>query len=160
MSPAAGEKTLFPGTGVPPPQPASPGFGMQRSLSTSTSFFGLASAVVAGVVAERNLEARRQSLIRQAQSLRLNFRRVGWSTDAEELLRQAARIRVDDTLRNEAATSLIGLDAISAKEFKNQGASSLAFDPSGKKLILGAHSKGRGSSNQEWPARPVRSVSS
>ncbi|GEM_PF-1607317 len=126
--------------------------------AAATLFFvlSLLGAAALGMFQERNREADRQNLIRQAQGQRLNFRRAGWSKDAWELLGQAANIRIDDTLRNEAATGLIGLDVVSAKEFRDEGACALAFHPSGKKLILGAQPVGNSQGKPKKPTQPIR----
>jgi serine/threonine protein kinase/WD40 repeat protein len=106
---------------------------------------------------ERNQEAHRQELMRGAQELRLKKNRIRWTKDAWDLLGQAALIRVDDTLRNEAATSLIGLDLVNAKQFKDAGASALAFDAAGMKLLMGAHGKRPGEKDRkEIAAQPIR----
>lgn len=118
--------------------------------------FSTACAVIAGVVGERNREAHRQRLIRDAQGLRLSFRRAGWSKDAWELLGQAAQIRVDEILRNEAATSLMGWDAFEAKKFNNEGACALAFNASGEQLILGAQPLFPNHGKPTRPTQPIR----
>ncbi|MBI3407608.1 MAG: protein kinase [Planctomycetes bacterium] len=98
-------------------------------------------------------EGDRQALIRQAQAIRLNPRQTGWSKYAWNLLSRASDIRGDDTLRNEAGVSLIGLDAKKEREIVGQGAASLAFDSSGKKLLLGAQPKLKGSDQEKEPVR-------
>src|SRR5262249_55860925 len=113
-------------------------------------------AAAAGVIQERNREADRQILLRQAQGRRLNVHTIGWSQKAWALLGQAAAIRVDDQLRDEAASSLIGVDAILTKEFNNEGASSAAFDASGKKLILGAQPLRKNHRAPNKQTQPIR----
>jgi serine/threonine protein kinase len=113
-------------------------------------------AAALGMIQERNREAERQNLIRQAQGRRLNFREAGWSKEAWAQLRQAAHIRVDDLLRSEAASSLMGLDVVRPKEFKDEGACSLAFHPSGKKLILGAQPVRKNRREPKNPRLPIR----
>lgn len=121
-----------------------------------TLFFGFTLAVAAGVYRERQQEGHRQSLMRQAQGLRLTFRQDGWSDAAAKLVREAAHLRADDALRNEAAALLIGLDARKDKVFPF-AASSVAFDAEGKRLLMGGL-KDRGASLWREPdAAPITS---
>jgi WD40 repeat protein len=94
--------------------------------------------------------------MRQAQGFRLSTRSPLWSKHALDLLAEAAGIAKDDILRNEAATSLIGLDAVPAKEFTASGASSLAFNASGAKLLLGAQPKAPVNGGKFVSAQPIR----
>ena len=66
--------------------------------------------------------------------------RDGWSDRTWDLARSAASVRKDPTLRDAAAALLIGLDARKVKSFKF-GASSVAFDSTGKRLLMGGHNK-------------------
>jgi WD40 repeat protein len=52
-------------------------------------------------------------------------------------LRDAGKIRNDDVARNQAAATLAGLDARTEKNFDKLGASSVAFDIIGQRLLLG-----------------------
>jgi serine/threonine protein kinase/WD40 repeat protein len=115
------------------------------------------AAAAMGTIQERHREAERQNLLRQAQAHRLSARRMGWSKAAWELLGRAAVIRTDDALRNEAASALEGLDAIpAAKDFDNEGACALAFDPAGARLILGAQPVGKHFVEPKKPSLPIR----
>jgi serine/threonine protein kinase/WD40 repeat protein len=115
------------------------------------------AAAAMGTIQERHREAERQNLLRQAQAHRLNARRMGWSKAGWELLGRAAAIRTDDALRNEAASALEGLDAIPAtKDFDNEGACALAFDPAGARLILGAQPSGKHFVEPKKPSLPIR----
>src|SRR5262249_3355645 len=80
--------------------------------------------------------AQREVLILKAQQLRLTAREAGWSTDAWALVRAAARIRADEALQREAASTLAGLDANVRKQLPH-GASSVAWDRDGKRLLMG-----------------------
>ncbi len=80
--------------------------------------------------------ARREAKILQAQQLRLGEREAGWSAAAWEHVRAAAGIRADEVVKREAAATLAGLDAQLHKKFA-LGASSVAFDRSGKRLLMG-----------------------
>src|SRR3954451_10179727 len=92
----------------------------------------LVSAVV-GALRERRQEAERQSLIRQAQDIRLKPRSWGWRDEAWELQRKAATIRPDDILRDQAAATLAGLDARVVTCIRAESAA-LAFDTRGERL--------------------------
>jgi eukaryotic-like serine/threonine-protein kinase len=80
--------------------------------------------------------AQREVLILETQKVRLTAREAGWSADAWELVRAAARIRADERLQREAAATLAGLDARTHKKFPH-GASSVAWDRDGKRLLMG-----------------------
>jgi WD40 repeat protein len=107
-------------------------------------FVGLVASVATTAlvrVAQQKTEAayqseRRQALILQAQKIRLTSRMLGWSSEAWERVRAAARIEVDEDLKREAAATLGGLDARTVQEFEH-GASAVAFNPSGKRLLMG-----------------------
>jgi serine/threonine protein kinase/WD40 repeat protein len=88
-------------------------------------------------VEDREREQERALWIQQIVSVRGNERRNGWSDQAWKLVRKAAEIRNDDDdLRNQAAASLIGLDAFSSQQFAFN-ASSVAFDQTGRRLLIG-----------------------
>ncbi len=101
-------------------------------------------AVMAGIHRERMQEGERQALIRQIQSLRHSSHTVGWSDKTWDLARQAAEIRRDDDVRNQAAAALAGLDARSRKHLRH-GASAVAWDHEGKRLLMGASKNGTSS---------------
>jgi serine/threonine protein kinase/WD40 repeat protein len=71
-------------------------------------------------------------------SSQLNSR--GWSDEAWDLAKRATELGVDDDLRNQAAATLIGLDARCSQHFPNMSASSVAFDAQGKRLLIGGAS--------------------
>src|SRR5439155_14079584 len=104
---------------------------------------------------ERAQEGHRQSLMRQMQLERQKKhtqRPDTWSGKSWELVRKAAAIRVDDTLRDQAAASLSGLDARIFQEFKEFDASAVLFDPAGKRLLIGGALEWKGKG--EWKPRP------
>ncbi|HUF09622.1 MAG TPA: serine/threonine-protein kinase, partial [Rhodothermales bacterium] len=98
-------------------------------------------------IAEANLQVahaqqqeqaqRREVLVERLQRLRLRERTNGWSARAETLIRAASDIRRDQDLRDFAAASLEGLDAVVRKEFRELSASAVAFDPEGRRLLIG-----------------------
>jgi WD40 repeat protein len=91
--------------------------------------------------AERQFQ--RESLLERLERLRLTPHSTSWnatkswSDQAWELANQAAAIGIDDNLRNQAAATLIGLDARIAKRFRETAASSVVFDGPGKRLLMG-----------------------
>jgi serine/threonine protein kinase/WD40 repeat protein len=112
-----------------------------RALTLTGSvalLLSLALATIAGVYQERAQEGHRQSLIRNAQQIRLHSRKAGWSDGAWQLIKEAAKIRVDLDLRNEASATLVGVDSQPIKRFENVETTSLAFGPKGELLIAGS----------------------
>ena len=81
-----------------------------------------------GLSEERRQEGERQSLIRQAQGIRQSTHKNGWTPDAWQKLRAAAKIRKDEYLRDQAVATLFGLDVRISKRFENLAASSMTFD--------------------------------
>ncbi len=125
-------------------------------VATSTIYSAAAFQIAAQNEAKFK-EAQRENLIRQAQGLRMDFQRQsGWFERSWKFLGDAAHVRADDQVCNEAATSLIGLDAVSAKEFRSEGACALAFHSSGKKLILGAQPSRRNGFEPRKQTQPIR----
>jgi WD40 repeat protein len=96
------------------------------------------------VIQERQQEAERQELIRRIQNIRQLPHRDGWSKEALDLARKAAGLRRDDDLRGQAAACLVGMDANLVKDFKEFDASSVLFDPTGKRLLMGGGGSWRG----------------
>ena len=78
----------------------------------------------------------RESLIHAVQRTQFVETRDGWSDQAWSLIRQASEIRRDERLRDLAAATLLGIDARIVKHFPVAG-SSVAFDASGKRLLIG-----------------------
>src|SRR5262249_38133424 len=79
--------------------------------------------------------AKRELQLQRLQQVRLTPHRNGWSDDVWELVRSLGKVRYDLDLRNQAAATLIGLDATVAKRYNDLGASSVAFDATGKRLL-------------------------
>jgi len=80
---------------------------------------------------------RRELLIQQLPQMRLTNRRGGWSRKAWTIVGEAADIRKDIELRNQAAATLLGFDARIEKWIDRWGASSVAFDTTGRRLLIG-----------------------
>ena len=85
---------------------------------------------------EQERESRRQSRIQASQRIRLTPHFNGWRNEAWQAIREASTIQRDDTIRDHAAATLIGLDAHIAKHFPHP-ASSVTFSGDGNRLLLG-----------------------
>jgi WD40 repeat protein len=84
-----------------------------------------------------------RALLQEVQHLRLTGHRAGWSAAAWTLVREAAKIRKDPLLRDQATACLMGLDAVPEKSFRPD-ASSVAFHKDGQRLLLGGTSDRQG----------------
>ncbi len=80
---------------------------------------------------------RREALIQQIQRVRLTDQRESWSTAAWDLARRAAAIERDPRIQAEAAALLAGIDVRKLKSLALPGGA-LAFNPTGKSLMIGA----------------------
>jgi len=86
----------------------------------------------------------RAGFLQTIQRIRLTPHGEGWSRQLWNLVERTEPLGVgrddegiDRPLQSQAVASLIGLDVRLAKMFKNLGASSLAFDRKGERLLLG-----------------------
>ncbi len=119
----------------------------RRNKGWAAALLGLVLTLVSGTVlamiAERH--ERREVHIQKAERIRLSPHEQRWSRAAWLEISQAAAIQTgtsdDDPLQSIAIGSLRGLDAILAKPFHDFGASSLAFDAKGKRLLIGGVSR-------------------
>jgi serine/threonine protein kinase/WD40 repeat protein len=125
--------------------------GRHRRLLTPTAATVLVATAgsIVGIIHERQ-EARRQGFIPQVQRIRFTTHSHGWFERAWHLVRQAARIRGDQQLRDQAAALLHGLDATSRPGLKGD-ASSVVFSRDGTRLLIGCSADNRGKPN--GPAR-------
>jgi WD40 repeat protein len=89
-------------------------------------------------------DRRFDSLLLRIQQIRMLPHSNGWSQDAWDLVCEAARIRIDDALRDQAAATLMGLDARLAQRFHTWGATAVAFDHAGRRILLGGHAPAQG----------------
>jgi serine/threonine protein kinase/WD40 repeat protein len=76
----------------------------------------------------------RQLQLRELQRLRLKTHDAGWSEEAWTAARKQS-IDGDTSVRDEAASTLMGWDARLKKQFRDPSAS-LAFDAAGKRLLM------------------------
>jgi eukaryotic-like serine/threonine-protein kinase len=108
-----------------------------------------AGVATAEIRSERNRAAfaERENLIQKMQNLRLLPHQAtegaNWLDDGRVLVSEAARIRKDDVLRDQAAAFLAGANASLAKVMRGFRASSVAFDSEARRLLIG------GSDNDE-----------
>ena len=84
----------------------------------------------------RERTRQREVWVREAQMIRLGEHHTGWSSNALQLLAQAGHVRLDDDLRTQAAATMVGMDAHVIKSFEKTGATYLAFDPQGRRLLM------------------------
>jgi serine/threonine protein kinase/WD40 repeat protein len=83
-----------------------------------------------------------EALIQQMQRVRLTYQRADWSRGAWDLARRAVAIKNDSRIQAEATSLLAGLDARQVKSFALPG-TALAFNPSGKQLLIGGSNRFR-----------------
>jgi serine/threonine protein kinase/WD40 repeat protein len=113
-----------------------------------------ALAVGAFLVEKSRAEGAQYALeLQELQQLRLSTHTAGWSEEAWERVRKLAKIRKDDNLRNQAAATLVGIDAKISKTFPFD-ASSVVFDRAGKRLLMGGYTDYKG--GQFNPVEPAR----
>ncbi|MBI1918642.1 MAG: protein kinase [Planctomycetes bacterium] len=93
---------------------------------------------------QRERESRRQTLLLELQQRRTTPHTVGWRDNAWDLVRQIAEFRTDSVLQSQAVATLAGPDARPRKHLRH-GASALAWDREGKRLLMGAPKKGTAS---------------
>jgi hypothetical protein len=99
----------------------------------------------------------RESLLERLERLRLTPHSTSWnaskcwSDQAWELVSQVAALGIDDDLRNQAAATLLGIDARLVKPFREMAASSVVFDAQGKRLLIGGTP-----AYQQYPAEEAK----
>ena len=77
------------------------------------------------------------AILREGQMLRSGARFSGWFATNWSLLTQAAAIRADAPVLEQAAATLAGLDATLLTNFQNVAGGSVAFAPDGRALVGG-----------------------
>jgi WD40 repeat protein len=85
----------------------------------------------------RQRDQEQVALVRQVQLLRLGIPYEGWSGPAWDLVRRAAALRKDDPLRDQAAATLAGLDVRRVEPPLDSDGSAVAFDATGRRLLIG-----------------------
>src|SRR5262249_9122606 len=70
------------------------------------------------------------------QQIRLTPKRINWFRELWKKVVEAAELRPDAALQEQAAASLSGLDAHRVKSFEF-GATQLLYDPTGRRLLMG-----------------------
>jgi eukaryotic-like serine/threonine-protein kinase len=110
-----------------------------------SGFAAVAGAALAGFYEERSQEGKRQDLIRQVQGIRQSVHNAGWFINARGKALDAMALRRDAALRDQTAALLVGYDAHSDPTLTfSLAASSIAFDPSGRSLLVGGLNDKRG----------------
>lgn len=126
----------------------------RRNTGWAVSVAAILAALLAGIVglgylnahqAEQLRDREREVLVLEQQQIRLQQHEPRWSESAGKLITDALKIRKDDKLRRELVATLVGLDVNVIQQFPG-GASSLAFDATGKKLLMGGLS-------DDWPVK-------
>ena len=107
-----------------------------RRWATVAVLVMLTIAVFGWFMARMQRAGERGLFIQAAQSLRLGERQAGWSSNTMLLLNKAARTKVDDDLRTQAAANLDGVDAHVITAFCTNGVKFLAFDAQGRRLLM------------------------
>ena len=95
--------------------------------------------VVAVVQSLAASESRFGQLLLEIQQSRAEPRVGGWSERGWERVKEAATIRRDSRLRDQAAALLVGLDAREVWSNFNEGGTSVAFDAEASRLLMGGH---------------------
>ena len=94
----------------------------------------------------------RDLLMLRIQQLRLTPKKINWFRDLWTKVVEAAGLRPDSALREQAAASLPGLDGRSAKSFPF-GAAQLVYDSTGERLLIGGIVKPDPIRLERMPAR-------
>jgi serine/threonine protein kinase/WD40 repeat protein len=97
----------------------------------------VAVIVVAAAAERRERHAQVELLGIQLEHLLLAPHTAGWSRNAEEKVRAIGKLQTDARLRNQAAPTLVGMDARLVQRFESLTAFGLAFDARGERLLLG-----------------------
>jgi len=79
----------------------------------------------------------REILMRDLVQLRLSTHADGWTTEADKLIAQIAPLGVDDDLRTQAASCLMGMDANWVAGFTDAPAQSVAISPDARWVLSG-----------------------
>jgi WD40 repeat protein len=95
-----------------------------------------------GAAEQRRKDQELAALLLESTNLRLGTHRVGWSGTAWGKVRAAADLRTGPTVRDEAAATLVGMDAEVIKELKARPQDqwkwvNVAFSPDGRRVLAG-----------------------
>jgi serine/threonine protein kinase/WD40 repeat protein len=94
-------------------------------------------------VGERIAEQQRELQMHRLRQIRENNLSSRWRERSWQLVRQAASVRRDNYLRNEAAATLSGLDVIPLYSLERTGIAAVTFDGTGERLLFGDWEPGR-----------------
>jgi WD40 repeat protein len=126
-------------------RPAQAGLVATGTALTLTLVVASILVALANVAKERI--ARREGLVQSLQRVRAGGHGNGWVGEADRLTAAAAGLHPDAALRALAADTCAGLDAHPGPYLENVSATWVAFDPAGKRLLLGGR-------DDEW-GRPL-----
>jgi serine/threonine protein kinase/WD40 repeat protein len=114
--------------------------GLALCALVTSAWAALAERAEADRIRHEERTLYRETLIQQINHLRLTPHRHDWRDRALDLVRQAAEIHTDPELQTVATATLRGLEAHLVKQLDGN-ATSVAFDPSGKGLLIGGAEK-------------------
>jgi serine/threonine protein kinase/WD40 repeat protein len=123
-------------------RPAQAGMILMAVILTMTLV--TSSLLIAMYSASREKIQRREALLNQLQLVRASDRLDGWSDQAWKLIREAAALREDASLRSLAAAACSDLDAQPRQSREWVGTSCVVFDDDGRRLLLGGKDDNRG----------------
>ena len=115
---------------------------VRRHPSGTLSLAGLVLAALIAVAVVRSLagsESRFGQLLLEIQQSRAEPRMTGWSEHGRERVKEAATIRRDARLRDQATALLVGLNARAVWRELDHGGTSVAFDAEANRVLLGGH---------------------
>ena len=95
-----------------------------------------ASSAAAEAARQQTRDRDRDILMLGIQQIRLTPKKINWFRDLWTKVVEAAGLRRDPALQEQAAASLPGLDGHKAKSFEF-GAAQLLYDPTGQRLLIG-----------------------
>jgi len=115
---------------------------VRRHPGGTLSMAGLILAALIAVAVVQSLsasESRFGQLLLEIQQSRAEPRMTGWSVRGWERVKEAATIRRDARLRDQAAALLVGLDAREVWRELDHGGTSVAFDAEAGRVLLGGN---------------------
>src|SRR5262249_6559351 len=108
------------------------------AAAAGSFLMALAALVLAGAEARQREQSQKRAVLLQRLLLaQKQNRSEGWRAAGLGVAQEAARLGVDDELRNEAAALLAGLDGHPLRRIDDVSASAVALDPVGDRLLLG-----------------------
>jgi serine/threonine protein kinase/WD40 repeat protein len=112
------------------------GIALEAERVTVAEAKSKATSADAEAARQQTRERDRDLVMLQIQQTRLTAKRINWFRDLWTKVVKASEMRIDAALQEQAAASLSGLDAHTAKSFKF-GATQLLYNPTGERLLIG-----------------------